>query len=70
MDERQRRVIVAGIAAKAVARAEMGASEDEARSQIVDMLQPLDVAVVREAALEVVRGPQPLDESPEERGTG
>lgn len=63
-----RRVIVDGLATMAVTMSEMGASEDEARAQLVAMLQRVratDVGVVREAAAAISGFPQPLDESAE-----
>lgn len=63
-----RGVIVDGLATMAVTMAEMGATEDEARAQLVVMLQRVgatDVGVVREAAAAISGFPQPLDESAE-----
>lgn len=63
-----RRIVVEGLAAMAVTLSEMDASEDEARAQLVTMLQRVgatDVGVVREAAAAISGFPQPLDESAE-----
>lgn len=63
----RRQIIVDGLAAHAVALAEMGADEADVHARIVAELHQLNVAdpvtVLREAAAAVTAGPQPLDET-------
>lgn len=72
IEEHQWRPIVEGMAAFAVTFAEMGDTEDDARSKLVGYMQmrlridQRDAArILREAAAAIARFPQPPDESAE-----
>lgn len=66
----RRQIIVEGLAAHAVALAEMGADEADVHARLIAELHRLSVAdpvaVLREAAAAVTAGPQPLDETADE----
>lgn len=69
MTPNDRRTVTQGLAAIAISLVGMRLTEDDAKATLVNRMLELGVAdpsILRDAADEIPRFPQPIDESPEE----